>query len=48
MRPCGCSRGMALIALLTGLGTWYRAGGRLPLDEIEAIYWDLVRKAVMA
>lgn len=39
---------MALIALLTGLGNWYRAGGRLPLDEIEAIYWDLVKRAVMA
>ncbi len=39
---------MALIALLTGLGNWYRAGGRLPLDEIAAIYWDLVRKAVLA
>lgn len=37
---------MALIAMLTGLSTWYRTDGRLPMDQIEAIYWDLVRKAV--
>lgn len=39
---------MALIALLTGVTNWYREGGRFPLAEIEAIYWDLVRKAVAA
>ncbi len=37
---------LALIALLTGVNNWYRAGGRLPVSRIEAIYWDLVRKAV--
>ncbi|WP_108384499.1 TetR/AcrR family transcriptional regulator [Yoonia sediminilitoris] len=39
---------MALIAMLTGLSHWYREDGRLGMDKIEAIYWDLVRKAVMA
>lgn len=37
---------MALIAMLTGLSNWYRTDGRLEMDTIEAIYWDLVRKAV--
>ncbi|MEM7723753.1 MAG: TetR/AcrR family transcriptional regulator [Pseudomonadota bacterium] len=37
---------MALIAMLTGVTTWYREGGRLDPDAIEAIYWDMVRKAV--
>lgn len=38
----------AVIAMLTGVNTWYRAGGRLSLDEVETIYWDMVRKAVAA
>lgn len=37
---------MALIAMLTGLSSWYRDDGRLSLDQIEKIYWDLVRKSV--
>jgi len=37
---------MALIAMLNGLNTWYRDNGRLGLDEVTAIYWDLVRKSV--
>lgn len=36
----------AIIAMLTGLTTWYRDGGRLPLPQIERIYIDLVRGAV--
>ena len=36
---------LAVIAMLTGIGTWYRADGRLSLDQVEAIYWDMVRKA---
>lgn len=36
----------ALIAMLTGLSNWYRDDGALPISEIEAIYWDLVRKSV--
>jgi AcrR family transcriptional regulator len=39
---------MALIAMLTGLTTWYREGGRLERRDIENIYWDMVRKAVGA
>jgi len=39
---------LALIAMLNGVNTWYRAGGRLSLDQVEAIYWDMVRKAVGA
>ena len=37
---------LAIIAMLTGVNTWYRSGGRLSLSEVEAIYWDMVRKAV--
>jgi AcrR family transcriptional regulator len=37
---------MALIAMLTGVNTWFRERGRLSLDEVEAVYWDMVRKAV--
>lgn len=39
---------MAVIAMLTGVNTWYREGGRLSRDKVEEIYWDLVRKAVGA
>lgn len=39
---------MAIIAMLTGLSHWYRADGRLAMDAIEAIYWDMVRKSVAA
>lgn len=39
---------MALIAMLTGVNTWFRTGGRLTLPEVEAIYWGMVRKAVAA
>jgi AcrR family transcriptional regulator len=37
---------MAVIAMLTGVNTWFREGGRLSLNEVERIYWDMVRKAV--
>jgi len=37
---------MALIAMLTGMTTWYREGGRLERADIQNIYWDMVRKAV--
>jgi AcrR family transcriptional regulator len=39
---------LAVIAMLNGVNTWYRAGGRLSLAEVEAIHWDMVRKAVSA
>lgn len=38
----------AVIAMLNGVNTWFRSGGRLSLDQVEAIYWDMVRKAVGA
>jgi len=37
---------MALLGMLTGLSHWYREGGRLAIDHIESLYWDLVRKSV--
>lgn len=38
----------ALIAMLTGVNTWFREGGRLSLDAVEEIYWKMVLKAVGA
>ena len=37
---------MAVIAMLTGVNTWFRAEGRLSLPEVEEVYWEMVRKAV--
>lgn len=37
---------LAVIAMLTGVTTWYRPGGRLSADEVTQVYWDMVRKAV--
>lgn len=37
---------LAVIAMLTGVNTWYRTGGRLSGAQVEGIYWDMVRKAV--
>jgi AcrR family transcriptional regulator len=37
---------LAVIAMLTGVSTWYHPDGRLSLQEVEAIYWDMVRKSV--
>ena len=39
---------LAVIAMLNGVMTWYRSGGRLSLDEVEQIYWDMVSRAVTA
>lgn len=39
---------LAIIAMLTGVNTWFRIGGRLSLDEVVAQYWDMVRHAVGA
>ncbi|CUA96690.1 TetR/AcrR family transcriptional regulator [Pannonibacter indicus] len=36
----------AIIAMLTGLGTWYREGGRLSKADIETIYLDMVTASV--
>lgn len=37
---------MAIIAMLTGVITWYRDGGRLDRSAVADIYWGLVRGAV--
>ncbi len=39
---------MALIAMLTGVNTWYREGGRLSRERIESIYVDMALGAVGA
>lgn len=36
----------AIIAMLTGVCTWYRPGGRLSIDEIVALYTRLVMDGV--
>ncbi|TDX31278.1 TetR/AcrR family transcriptional regulator [Rhodovulum visakhapatnamense] len=38
----------AVIAMLTGVTTWYRDEGRLSRAEVEDLYWSMVRKAVSA
>ena len=37
---------MAIIAMLTGVTTWYRQGGRLSAGRIEEIYVDMVARTV--
>ncbi len=39
---------LALIAMLTGVNTWYSAAGRLSLAEVQEIYWDMARQMVGA
>ncbi|MEE9388830.1 MAG: TetR/AcrR family transcriptional regulator [Paracoccaceae bacterium] len=39
---------MAIIAMLTGVNTWYQEGGRLSQERVERIYWNMVRRAVGA
>ena len=36
---------MAIIAMLTGVNTWFRETGRLSLKDVEDIYWELTRRA---
>jgi AcrR family transcriptional regulator len=36
----------ALIAMLTGVNTWYRPGGRLGVEEIERVYLEMARNLV--
>ena len=38
----------AVIAMLTGVNTWFREEGRLSLGDVEEMYWDMVRRAVAA
>lgn len=37
---------MALIAMLTGLTTWFRDDGRLSREDVEEMYVDMVRRMV--
>ncbi|MEX0340082.1 MAG: TetR/AcrR family transcriptional regulator [Arenibacterium sp.] len=37
---------LAIIAMLNGVNTWFRAEGRLTPDEVVQIYWDMVLKSV--
>lgn len=39
---------MGLIAMLTGVSTWFRDDGRLTRTEVEKLYWNLTRRAVLA
>lgn len=39
---------LAIIAMLTGVTSWYRDGGRLSRARVGDIYWDMVRNAVAA
>ena len=39
---------LAVIAMLTGITTWFRDEGRLSLADVQDQYWDMVRRAVMA
>ena len=39
---------MAILAMLTGVNTWYREGGRLSRKRVERIYWNMVHRAVGA
>ena len=38
----------AIIAMLTGVNTWFRQGGRLTIEAVQGQYWDMVRKSVGA
>ncbi|MEO0750810.1 MAG: TetR/AcrR family transcriptional regulator [Pseudomonadota bacterium] len=38
---------MAVIAMLNGVNTWFRDGGRLSMSDVEALHWDMVRKSVL-
>lgn len=37
---------LAIIAMLTGVTTWYRPDGRLSPENVADHYWSMVRKAV--
>ena len=37
---------LALIAMLTGVTTWYKEGGRLTREGVERLYWQMARGAV--
>ncbi len=37
---------MGIIAMLTGVSTWFRDTGRLSRSDVEGIYWDMTRRSV--
>ncbi|MEL6450752.1 MAG: TetR/AcrR family transcriptional regulator [Pseudomonadota bacterium] len=37
----------AVIAMLTGVNTWFRDGGRLSLEDVQDQYWGMVRRMVV-
>lgn len=39
---------MAILAMLTGVNTWYREDGRLSRERVEKIYWNMVRRILRA
>lgn len=39
---------LAVIAMLTGVNTWFRDGGRLTLERVEDIYVEMALKSVAA
>ena len=39
---------LAVIAMLTGVTTWFRDEGRLSLRDVQSQYWQMVRRAVRA
>jgi len=36
----------AIIAMLNGVNTWFSDAGPLALDEVQDLYWEMVRKLV--
>ena len=38
----------AVIAMLTGVNTWFKEGGRLSISDVQTRYWDMVRNCVGA
>jgi len=39
---------MALIAMMSGVMTWYRDGGRLSRARVQELYWDMAKRMVLA
>ena len=38
----------AVIAMLTGVNTWFRSDGQLSLQDVTEVYWEMVSRAVGA
>lgn len=38
---------MAMIALFNGVNTWFREDGRLSMDDLQSLYWAMVRKSIL-